>query len=205
MGPISGQYGVASLPPPTPPAQIRTYLEGDNFPPVGPIVGRKWLFGGWGLEVTGRTPPDLPNLLNDLWLWSPGLDGWIPAALPFTSTTAPVTTSTANIIPDQTTDNIGGATPGARWGGVSWSDGSGNLWMFGGQGGSPSTNSIGFLNDIWKFTPGTYDINNTVPPVPPTYIGSYTYSGTWTARASGSTPGQPIRELMGRDRRRWIS
>ena len=186
-GPNSaGQFGVASLPPPTPPSQDTNVPGGRQFSASWTdSSGRKWLFGGWGLEVTGRTPPDLPNLLNDLWLWSPGLDGWIPAALPLTSTTSgTVTTSTASIIPDQTTDNIGGATPGARWGGVTWSDGSGNLWLFGGQG--YSTTGLGLLNDIWKFAPGAYDVS-----VPPNYVGSYTEKGTWTPVSGTATQDQP--------------
>jgi hypothetical protein len=35
--------------------------------------------------------------------------------------------------------------PGSRWGGITWIDASGNLWMFGGQSNS------GLLNDIWEF------------------------------------------------------
>lgn len=38
--------------------------------------------------------------------------------------------------------------PGARWQGVSWIDGSDNLWLFGGLSGSATT---GYLNDLWKF------------------------------------------------------
>jgi hypothetical protein len=47
-------------------------------------------------------------------------------------------------------------TPGARGGSAAWSDGMGNLWLFGGAGyasvaGAPS----GLLNDLWKFTPSS--------------------------------------------------
>lgn len=44
--------------------------------------------------------------------------------------------------------------PGARMGAASWTDASGNLWMFGGQG-SGATGSAGYLNDLWKFNPAT--------------------------------------------------
>jgi hypothetical protein len=42
--------------------------------------------------------------------------------------------------------------PGGRYGAVSWTDGSGNFWLFGGQG-FDSTGAFGFLNDLWEFNP----------------------------------------------------
>jgi hypothetical protein len=42
----------------------------------------------------------------------------------------------------------------ARVGAVSWIDNSANLWLFGGLGEDPAgTNSVGNLNDLWRFTP----------------------------------------------------
>jgi len=38
-------------------------------------------------------------------------------------------------------------TPGARFRCSSWTDASGNFWLFGGSG--------GFLNDLWRYNPGT--------------------------------------------------
>jgi hypothetical protein len=98
----SGHFGTISLPPPAAPAQDLNVPGGRQFPASWTdSSGRKWIFGGFGLEATGRTPPDLPGLLNDLWLWSPSLRGWIPAALPLTSTTVgTVTTSKADLTPD---------------------------------------------------------------------------------------------------------
>jgi N-acetylneuraminic acid mutarotase len=43
--------------------------------------------------------------------------------------------------------------PGARHGGMTWTDASGNLWLFGGEGFSSS--AYGFLNDMWKWNPST--------------------------------------------------
>ena len=42
--------------------------------------------------------------------------------------------------------------PGARADSVSWTDASGNLWLFGGEG-YDSTGSYGNLNDLWEFNP----------------------------------------------------
>src|SRR5262249_49232154 len=45
--------------------------------------------------------------------------------------------------------------PGARQGGLSWTDGSGNGWLFGGNGYS-GPGSIGELNDLWMFSDGQW-------------------------------------------------
>jgi len=94
-------------------------------------VGNFWLFGGYGYAASGNA-----GVLNDLWkfdgtywtwfsgsdiTWQPGVYGekGIPAS---------------------------GNVPGARGGFVSWFDGNGNLWLFGGK--SPPKM---YLNDLWKF------------------------------------------------------
>ncbi len=172
----ANNLGIASLPPATSPSKNTNVPGGRQFAANWTdSLGRKWIYGGWGLEVTGKTPPDLPGLLDDLWLYDPGSNGWIPAGVPINSATqGGVTTNKADLTLDQSTDVAPGFNPGGRWGGVSWSDGSGNLWLFGGQVGS------GLMNDLWKFTPGGYDVTTPAPPAQPTTIGSYTETGTWT-------------------------
>jgi N-acetylneuraminic acid mutarotase len=44
--------------------------------------------------------------------------------------------------------------PGARYGSVTWTDGDGNLWLFGGFGFDSVGNYDG-LNDLWMFSPTT--------------------------------------------------
>ncbi len=44
--------------------------------------------------------------------------------------------------------------PGAREGAATWTDNSGNLWMFGGNGNCSS--GYGKLNDLWKLNPSTH-------------------------------------------------
>lgn len=43
--------------------------------------------------------------------------------------------------------------PGARNSSSTWTDATGNLWLFGGFG--HSSTSQGYLNDLWKYTPST--------------------------------------------------
>ena len=45
-----------------------------------------------------------------------------------------------------------GNVPGARFGSVSWTDGSGNLWLFGGA--DSWTWGMLYRNDLWKYDPG---------------------------------------------------
>jgi hypothetical protein len=163
-------------------------------------LGRKWMFGGFGLELSGKTPPDLPGLLNDLWLFDGTNGGWIPANLSVTTTDAAGTvvntplpkvcshcSSVADLtalertnVPGSTATPSEGTGPGGRWGSVTWTDASGSLWLFGGQGittvNSFGVASSGLLNDIWKWTADSYDVSVPLQ----TYTGSYTYTGTWT-------------------------
>lgn len=44
--------------------------------------------------------------------------------------------------------------PGARLGSVYWTDEEGNFWLFGGSG-VASQQSVGMLNDVWKYSPAT--------------------------------------------------
>ena len=48
------------------------------------------------------------------------------------------------------------SAPGARDSAVGWTDGSGNLWLFGGTGFSSSEPSQnGYFNDLWEYVPTT--------------------------------------------------
>ena len=45
-------------------------------------------------------------------------------------------------------------TPGPRLHSATWTDSSGNLWLFGGYG-ADKNGILGYLNDLWKFNPST--------------------------------------------------
>jgi len=199
-----GTYGSAILPPPSQPALDNNNPGGRSFGMTWTDNNRqKWLYGGWGLTVTGVTPPFLSSYLNDLWVCLPGGNAqpceWVPANLPLTTTTfstgivSSVAAYTALQYPGgfstdastaiYTTGLPPGETklvvhtpggPGARWGGATWVDGAGRLYEFGGQGYSYSGH--GLLNDLWVFTPTGYDVNN----ITGTYSGSREYLGDWT-------------------------
>jgi hypothetical protein len=88
-----------------------------------------WLFGGRGPAGT----------FNDLWKFDGANWTWVSGSSAINQPGAYGTKGT----PAATN------RPGARWGGVSWMDASGNLWLFGGVGFSPA--GWGKLNDLWKF------------------------------------------------------
>ena len=145
-------------------------------------AGNFWLFGGNGFDSTATN-----GYLNELWEFTPGANGsagnwtWMggsdtvpsggggpfgggPSGQPGVYGTAG-TAASANI-------------PGGRSAGISWVDASGNFWMFGGLG-SDSAGTFGYLNDLWKYTPGTNGV-----------AGQWTWlSGSTTVGTNGGQPG----------------
>lgn len=102
--------------------------------------GNLWLFGGNQTAVVGGPASDL----NDLWEFSPASKEWTWVS----------GSSVLKAVGVYGTQGTASATnvPGARWGAVSWTDGSGNLWLFGGEG-YDASDTFGFLNDLWEFSP----------------------------------------------------
>ncbi len=111
--------------------------------------GNLWLFGGEGSDANGTTGD-----LNDLWEFNiaTGQWGWMGGS------------STVPVVPFNITGDPGvygildtpaaGNTPGGRYGAPGWTDSSGHLRLFGGNGFDASGNR-GLLNDMWEFSPAT--------------------------------------------------
>lgn len=101
--------------------------------------GNLWLFGGQGANATGSA-----QFLNDMWEYDPSSGEWN-----FLSGSA-----TADAIAAYGTEGKASRNnvPGARASTASWTDPSGNFWLFGGVGLNPNANA-GELNDLWKATP----------------------------------------------------
>jgi hypothetical protein len=136
------------------------------------VDGNFWVFGGVGVDSTG-TRGDL----NDLWRYSGGQWTWLSGS----------NTTTASVSPSGVYGTQGvagpGNTPGARYYASSWTDSSGDFWLFGGDGWD-STGSIGYLNDLWKYSEGEWTWMAGSNLVRQT--GSY---GTQGTPAPGNTPG----------------
>ncbi|MEO7309090.1 MAG: kelch repeat-containing protein [Chitinophagaceae bacterium] len=104
--------------------------------------GNLWVMGGAGY-VYSTTP--YPDNLNDLWKYDPLTNRW----------TWIMGDTTAGSYGVYGTKGVAAATnkPGSRYRALSWKDGAGNFWLYGGSGRSAS--SGGTLNDIWKYNPAT--------------------------------------------------
>ena len=151
--------------------------------------GNFWLFGGDGIDSTGTL-----GYLNDLWKYTPGSDGsagewtWMGG-----STTAGPNGGQAGVygtLGTAATTNY----PGGRDAATGWTDASGNVWLFGGLG-ADSTGAEGYLNDLWKYTPGS---NGSVgewtwmggsDTVPSGFGGQPGVYGTLGVAASTNIPG----------------
>ena len=105
--------------------------------------GNLWLFGGWGYNTNdnGAVP-------NDLWQFNPSSNEW--AWMGGSSVFGSAVPGTYGVLGMPATGNI----PGSRWSGATWTDASGNFWLFGGQGYDASDRE-GILNDFWEFNPST--------------------------------------------------
>src|ERR1700723_1392735 len=100
------------------------------------------LFGGQGFDATAN------GSLGDLWMFTGGQWTWIkgPSSVDqdgvYGLTPSPITWPNVNNF------------PGTRFGSGYWIDGSGQLWIFGGEGfGASSTDGNGLLNAMWRYLP----------------------------------------------------
>jgi N-acetylneuraminic acid mutarotase len=135
--------------------------------------GNLWLFGGYGHDSTGAW-----GEFNDLWKFDGSNWTWV---------------SGANVVDQKGAYGTKGVAassnmPGSRIDSVSWIDGSGNLWLFGGLG-HDSTGAWDDLNDLWKFDGSNWTWVSGADTV--NQSGSY---GTKGVAASSNVPG--AREVL---------
>jgi N-acetylneuraminic acid mutarotase len=103
-------------------------------------TGNLWLFGGYGYDSNNNLMP-----MSDLWEFSAGQWTWMGGPT--------LTGQSGNY------GSLGVATtygiPGARFQPASWTDASGNLWLFGGNG-FDSVGNESPMNDLWKYSGGEW-------------------------------------------------
>ena len=101
--------------------------------------GNLWLFGGF----------DAGYLCNDLWAFNTTAKTWtwINGSQEGVSNPSGVY-GTKGVA-------VASNVPASRWGGVGWTDGNGNLWLFGGAGYYFAAGASAYLNDLWEFNPTT--------------------------------------------------
>lgn len=125
----NGNYGTKGVPGPA-------NVPGARYTAVSwtGTAGELWLFGGSILNGSGSIV-----LGNDLWKWDGSNWTWVSGS------------SAGNQNGVYGTKGIANAAnfPGSRQQSVSWKDGTGNLWLWGGFG--YSAGSAGYLNDCWRW------------------------------------------------------
>lgn len=117
-----------------------TNIPGSRYAAAGwsDKTGNFWLFGGWGCTATCALSSG--SDLNDLWEYNPTAGTW-------------AWMSGSNTVEATAVDGTRGVpasnnTPQAAEGAMSWTDPSGNFWLFGGERYGPT-----FLSDFWVYTP----------------------------------------------------
>jgi len=115
--------------------------------------GNFWMFGGDDLVNVNPNNGSV-GLLNDLWMFNPsapnsvtGFNGvwtWMGGSVKDNQPGVYGTMGVAN----------GSSIPGARDSSTTWTDASGNLWLFGGTAENPDFTNYEYLNDLWEFLPG---------------------------------------------------
>ena len=166
-----GVYGTRGVPSPA-------NVPGDRYAPLTwtDHAGNLWLFGGGGLGATYLNDLWMYNIASNEWTWVGGDSVGIP---PTESYGIPGVYGTLGQ-PDA------GNKPGGRLYSECWTDRSGNLWLFGGDGVVDSTWNFGALNDLWE-----YNITNNewTWVSGDSSINSYGTYGTKGTPGAGNIPG----------------
>jgi N-acetylneuraminic acid mutarotase len=142
--------------------------------------GSLWLFGGVGFDGSSNY-----GWLNDLWKFNPSTNEWAwiggSNTLPFANDSG--RPGVYGSLGTPAVEN----TPGGRQSATSWTDSSGNIWLFGGSGfGANNTTTAGYLTDLWEY-------RQIVPAATPTFsVASGAYTTTQTVTISDTTPNATI-------------
>ncbi len=132
--------------------------------------GQFWVFSGVG----GVSDMWRFNTTTLQWAWMAG-----------NASTATNTTAVYGTIGVAASTNL----PGQRDSGATWTDASGNLWMFGGYG-TDSNGLIGYLNDVWMFNPVS-NLWTWEGAAGSDQAGSLSAPVVWGTQGTASTSNQP--------------
>jgi hypothetical protein len=118
--------------------------------------GKFWLFGGTTADaVTNPGPPvtPTPGDIDDVWSYNPSTQVWTWVS----------GSQAVNAAPMYGVPNVAAATntPGGRHAGAVWVDGTGRVWVFGGQ-----DRATDVHNDLWTYntTTGQWMSMDATPP-----------------------------------------
>ncbi len=143
-------------------------------------TGNFWLLGGVGFDSAG-----VAGTLNDLWEFLPSSREW---AWESGSSTVPAVNQGQPGVYGRLGVPSATNVPGGRWGAGTWTDGYGNLWLFGGAG-YDSHGTYDDLNDLWVYQPSA---DNLPAATPNLSLASGTYNTTESVTITDATPGATI-------------
>jgi hypothetical protein len=103
--------------------------------------GNFWVYGG-----TGWGAPGVNTIFGDLWEFSNGEWTWISGSQQ--TGFAPAVYGVKGVA-------AAANTPGWRQASITWSDASGNIWLFGGNS-SGASGTGGMCSDLWKYSNGQW-------------------------------------------------
>ncbi len=140
-------------------------------------AGHLWLFGGSGFDSIGNT-----GYLNDLWELNLATGQWTW----ITGSKTLLCGEPCTVAGVYGTLGVAAAanTPGGRYGAVTWTDSSGNLWLSAGYGSAHATD-VSFLDDLWEFNLATREwtwVDGAGVPVatPPSSAGIFGTQGVFS-------------------------
>lgn len=147
----------------------------------GDSSGNLWIFGGSGYDSAGSFAA-----MNDLWKYNIATGQW----------TWMTGSNTGNHYGTYGTKGTPAAanTPGTRDSMAIAQDSSGNIWLFGG--GGMAAASGGYLNDFWKYNPGTNQWTWISGSNAANQNGTY---GTKGVASVSNTPGSRTNPVMWAD------
>jgi hypothetical protein len=158
--------------------------------------GNLWLYGGIGADANNNagwlddlwefnpTTPNSVTSTNGEWTWVDG-SSTIPTCTPSTAGGSCGQPAVYGTLGTPASTNM----PGARQAAVSWTDPSGDFWLFGGWGENGASTGV-YLNYMWEYQPG---VSSTPTAATPTFsVAAGSYSSAQSVTLSDSTSGAII-------------
>jgi N-acetylneuraminic acid mutarotase len=149
-------------------------------------AGNLWLFGGYGFGSSNGNGAFSAGRLNDLWEFNPATSQWtwISGSSSVNQNGSYGTMGQSSVA----------ATPGSRIVAASWTDKSGDLWLYGGYG-DDSSGNFDNLGDLWVFKPNAAGL--PVVAAPSIAPAGGTYAAVQSVTITDSTPGATIYYRIG--------